>query len=193
MPTGGRSAGKFEVLLQSQPRKYYKKANEKTARLLSECFKDLEQNPFHRSGRIKQLKAKQRYRYMVGGLLMDIDKERLEFAQKAVQSIIDKGNYPARVEATLDRKKALKGADVVLCTILAGGVQVWRHDIEIPKKYGVDINVGDTRGHGGIFRALRTIPVMLDICRDMERYCPDDVEDESVVSGSLSVVYLQRG
>jgi alpha-galactosidase len=64
---------------------------------------------------------------------------------------------------------------VVLCTILAGGVDVWRHDIEIPKKYGVDINVGDTRGPSGIFRALRTIPVMLDIVRDMERHCPSAV------------------
>lgn len=108
-------------------------------------------------------------------VLMDIDRERLEFARRAVQSIIDKGKYPATVEATLDRKKALKGADAVLCTILAGGVNVWRHDIEIPKKYGVDINVGDTRGPAGIFRALRTIPVMLDICRDMERLCPNAI------------------
>ncbi len=82
------------------------------------------------------------------------------------------GKYPAKVEATRDRRKALEGADAVLCTILAGGVDVWRHDIEIPKKYGVDINVGDTRGPSGIFRALRTIPVMLDICRDIERLCP---------------------
>ena len=49
----------------------------------------------------------------------------------------------------------------------------WRHDIEIPKKYGVDTNIGDTRGPSGIFRALRTIPVMLGIARDMERYCPE--------------------
>ncbi len=107
--------------------------------------------------------------------LMDIDKERLEFARRAVQSIVDRGNYPAKVEATMDRKTALKGADAVLSTILAGGVQVFRHDIEIPKKYGVDINIGDTRGVSGIFRALRTIPVMLSICRDMERYCPDAI------------------
>jgi alpha-galactosidase len=105
--------------------------------------------------------------------LMDIDRERLDFALRAVQSIIGRGNYPARVEATLDRRQALEGADVVVCTILAGGVDVWRHDIEIPKKYGVDINVGDTRGVSGIFRALRTIPVMLDICRDIEELCPD--------------------
>ncbi len=105
--------------------------------------------------------------------LMDIDPERLEFAQKSVQRIIDMGKYPARVTATLDRVEALRDADIVLVTILAGSTDVWRYDIEIPKQYGVDINVGDTRGPSGIFRALRTIPVMLDIARDMERYCPN--------------------
>jgi alpha-galactosidase len=75
----------------------------------------------------------------------------------------------------MDRVVALKGADAVLCTILAGGTQVWRHDIEIPKKYGVDTNIGDTRGPSGVFRALRTIPVMVSIVKDMERYCPDAV------------------
>ena len=108
-------------------------------------------------------------------MLMDINAERLEFAQKAVQRIVDLGDYPATVEATMDRVEALKGADVVLCTILAGRTDVWRYDIEIPKKYGVDTNIGDTRGPSGIFRALRTIPVMLSIVKDMERYCPDAV------------------
>jgi alpha-galactosidase len=106
---------------------------------------------------------------------MDIDAERLEFAQRSVQRIVDMGRYPARVEATLDRVEALAGADAVLCTILAGGTEVWRHDIEIPKKHGVDTNIGDTRGPSGIFRALRTIPVMLSIAHDMERCCPDAI------------------
>jgi alpha-galactosidase len=104
--------------------------------------------------------------------LMDIDPERLEFSRRAVQRIVDLGNYPAKVEATMDRVEALKGADAVLCTILAGGVDVWQHDILIPKKYGVDTNVGDTRGPSGVFRALRTIPVMLGIVKDMEQCCP---------------------
>jgi len=104
--------------------------------------------------------------------LMDVNPERLEFARRATERIIAEGHYPAKVEATLDRAEALEGADAVLCTILAGGIDIWRHDIEIPKQYGVDTNVGDTRGPSGIFRALRTIPVMLDICRDMERVCP---------------------
>jgi len=108
-------------------------------------------------------------------VLMDIDKERLDFARKAVQRIVDAGKYPAKVVTTMDRKQALKGADAVICTILAGGIDIWRHDIEIPKKYGVNINIGDTRGPSGIFRAARTIPVMLDICHDMERLCPNAI------------------
>ncbi len=107
--------------------------------------------------------------------LMDVDKERLDFSTRAVRRIIEEGNYPAKVVATTNRKKALEGADAVLCTILAGDVDVWQHDIRIPKRYGVDTNVGDTRGPSGIFRALRTIPVMLGICKDMEAVCPDAI------------------
>jgi alpha-galactosidase len=107
--------------------------------------------------------------------LMDIDPERLEFAYKAVTRLVEAGNRPAKVSATLERAKALEGADVVLTTILSGSTEVWRYDIEIPKQYGVDINVGDTRGPSGIFRFLRTLPPMLEIVRDMERYCPDAV------------------
>ena len=104
--------------------------------------------------------------------LMDIDPQRLEFSRRAVQRIVDQGGYLAKVETTLNRQEALRDADYVMVTILAGATDVWRHDIEIPARYGVDINVGDTRGPSGIFRALRTIPVMLEIARDMERLCP---------------------
>jgi len=107
--------------------------------------------------------------------LMDISPERLACSERAVKKIVAQGNYPATVVSTLNRAEALAGADAVLCTILNGSVQVWRHDIEIPKQYGVDTNVGDTRSVSGIFRALRTIPVMLDICRDIERYCPQAI------------------
>jgi alpha-galactosidase len=103
---------------------------------------------------------------------MDVDDDRLAYITKAVEKIVKAGNYGARVISTKNRKEALEGADGVLCTILNGDVDVWRYDIEIPKEYGVDINVGDTRGPAGIFRALRTIPVMLDICKDIESCCP---------------------
>ena len=105
--------------------------------------------------------------------LMDINKERLGFIDKAVRRLVDLNHGNNRVIATTNRKEALKGADAVVVTILAGEVDVWRHDIEIPAKYGVDFNVGDTRGVAGIFRALRTIPVMVDICRDMQKLCPN--------------------
>jgi alpha-galactosidase len=107
--------------------------------------------------------------------LVDIHPGRLEMARQSCRRIIDAGSYPATLSATTDRRKALEGADAVMITILAGDVNVWQYDIEIPKKYGVDTNVGDTRGPSGIFRALRTIPVMLGICRDIERLCPGAV------------------
>ncbi len=107
--------------------------------------------------------------------LMDVDSERLGYIKQAVDRIVAEGNYPAKVMATTDRAEALEGANAVICTILAGDVSIWRYDIEIPKRYGVDTNVGDTRGPSGIFRALRTIPVMLDICHDMERFCPNAI------------------
>jgi len=107
--------------------------------------------------------------------LMDINAERLEFSRRIVEKYIEAGNYPAKLKTTLNRKEALEGADVVLCTILSGSTDVWRYDIEIPEKYGIDINVGDTRGPSGIFRFLRTLPPMLEIVYDMEKYCPGAV------------------
>jgi alpha-galactosidase len=104
--------------------------------------------------------------------LMDIDEERLGFIKQAVERIVTEGKYPAKITATMDRREALEGADAVIVTILAAPVSVWRYDIEIPKKFGVDTNVGDTRSVSGIFRALRTIPVMTSICADMEELCP---------------------
>ena len=107
--------------------------------------------------------------------LMDIDPERLDFIRTAVGNIIEAGKYKARVTYTMDRREALQGADGVLITVLQGGYKVFRTDIEIPAQYKVDINVGDTRGPSGIFRALRTLPLMFDICEDIRRCCPDAV------------------
>ena len=91
--------------------------------------------------------------------LMDIDPERLDFARIAVEKIIAAGKYPAKLTVTMDRQEALKDADGVVITSLQGGYRVFSTDITIPMEYGVDINVGDTRGPSGIFRMLRTLPV----------------------------------
>ncbi|MDR1600303.1 MAG: alpha-glucosidase/alpha-galactosidase [Oscillospiraceae bacterium] len=107
--------------------------------------------------------------------LMDIDPVPLGHIRRACQRIIDEGQYPAKLIATLDRREALEGADGVVCTILTHKTPVWKHDVEIPKKYGVDTNVGDTRGPSGVFRYLRAIPIFLDIARDIDRYCPGAV------------------
>ncbi|MCL1795802.1 MAG: alpha-galactosidase [Clostridia bacterium] len=107
--------------------------------------------------------------------LMDINPERLEWIHRAVKRIIEEGKYPATVVATLGRKEALMDADGVITTILHGECDVWQYDITIPKKYGVDTNVGDTRGPSGIFRYLRTIHPIMDIARDIDRYCPNAV------------------
>jgi len=105
--------------------------------------------------------------------LMDIDPVKLGYIKQAVEKIVAQGNYPAKVTSTLNRAEALQGADGVTITILSGGPSVFRTDIEIPKKYGVDTCVGDTRSVSGIFRFLRTAPAMLEICQDIKKYCPD--------------------
>jgi alpha-galactosidase len=104
--------------------------------------------------------------------LIDVDEERLRYAKGAVDRIMEVGKYPAKVEATLDRAEGLKDADIVVITILAHGVEGFRPEIEIPMKYGVDFNVGDSYGTAAVFRSLRTIPMMVDIARDVERYAP---------------------
>ena len=104
--------------------------------------------------------------------LVDIARQRLDFARRACEKLVAQGGYGARVTTTTDRRQALAGADAVCVTILRGATSVWQHDILIPKKYGIDTNIGDTRGPSGIFRALRTIPEMVAIARDMEELCP---------------------
>lgn len=108
--------------------------------------------------------------------LMDVNPTALERITTVCEKIKTTMECPdCKIVPTLDRIEALKGADGVLCTVFNGDVDIWKYDIEIPKKYGIDINVGDTRSVSGIFRALRNIPLMLEICKDIEKYCPKAV------------------
>lgn len=104
--------------------------------------------------------------------LMDLDAERLNLIGALAGQLVRERRLAARVTTTTNRREALAGADVVVVMIQVGGVAAVRPDVEIPHRYGVDQAVGDTLGPGGIFRALRTMPVMLDICRDMAELCP---------------------
>jgi alpha-galactosidase len=107
--------------------------------------------------------------------LMDINEDNLNLSRQAVEKIVREGRYPARVTATMNRAEALLGADGVLTTIQVGGREAVVHDVSIPKEYGVSFAIGDTRGPSGIFRFLRTLPPMLEILRDIEKYCPNAV------------------
>ncbi|MBK1878493.1 alpha-glucosidase/alpha-galactosidase [Pelagicoccus mobilis] len=101
--------------------------------------------------------------------LMDIDPERLKVAEVMTQKIIAKLGVPATASATIDRTEAVRGANYVICTIQVGGYKPGTViDFEIPKKYGLKQTIADTLGIGGIFRALRTIPKLIDIARDIE-------------------------
>jgi alpha-galactosidase len=106
-------------------------------------------------------------------VLMDIDPQRLEMAHTLVRMLAEKRGSRAKVSASLDRRTAIAGADYVITTFQQGGLEAYKMDIEIPQRYGVGQCVGDTLGPGGVFRALRTIPVLLDICDELDELAPD--------------------
>jgi len=106
--------------------------------------------------------------------LMDIDAERLRVSEIVAHKVGTAVNARPCITALTDRRAALDGADYVINMIQVGGYDPGTIiDFEIPKKYGLRQTIADTLGIGGIMRALRTIPVMLDMCRDMEELCPD--------------------
>ena len=107
-------------------------------------------------------------------VLHDIDPDRLRTSEIVGHKVVETLGVPARIEATLDRREALAGADHVVTMFQVGGYKPSTVvDFEIPKAYGLRQTIADTLGVGGIMRGLRTIPVLLDICRDMEELCPD--------------------
>ena len=106
--------------------------------------------------------------------LFDIDPIRLKESEMMLQNINKNSGGKAKIVAYTDRRKALEGADYVINAIQVGGYEPCTvTDFDIPKKYGLRQTIADTLGIGGIFRALRTIPVMLDFSKDMEAVCPD--------------------
>ena len=105
-------------------------------------------------------------------VLHDIDPERLATAEAMARWTNDAVGAHARIESHLDRRRALEGADFAINTIEVGGIAATRLDFDIPAKYGLRQTIGDTSGVGAVFRALRSIPVFLDIGRDMAELCP---------------------
>ena len=106
--------------------------------------------------------------------LFDIDPKRLQESYDIISNINKTANGKAHITQTLDRETAFRGADFVVNAIQVGLYEPCTvTDFEVPKKYGLRQTIADTLGIGGIFRALRTIPVMKDYADDMERWCPN--------------------
>src|SRR5262249_3599550 len=106
-------------------------------------------------------------------VLQDIDADRLARTAPVVQHVSDLKQAGFTVRTTTDRREALRGADFVMVNITTGGFESMTLDLDIPWRYGIRQPGGDTMGPGGISRALRNIPVVVDIARDMEECCAD--------------------
>ncbi|MEM1208300.1 MAG: alpha-glucosidase/alpha-galactosidase [Planctomycetota bacterium] len=105
--------------------------------------------------------------------LVDIDADRLGMMHQVVERMIaDSGKTGWTVSSTTDRREALPGSDYAVCCVEVNGLACVELDNDIPLKYGVDQCIGDTLGPGGLFKGLRTVPVFLDILRDMRELCP---------------------
>ena len=103
---------------------------------------------------------------------MDVDPQRLDVGAALCRKVAAALGANPRIEATLDRREALDGADFVINMVQVGGFDATLVDFEIPRKYGLRFTIADTTGPGGLFRALRTYPVLRGLCRDMEEVCP---------------------
>jgi alpha-galactosidase len=106
--------------------------------------------------------------------LFDIDAERLRTSEIVAQRVAEALGARPVIEATTDRRRAFDGADYAICMIQVAGYRPGTvTDFEVPKRYGLRQTIADTLGIGGIMRGLRTIPVLLEMCRDMEALCPE--------------------
>ncbi len=106
-------------------------------------------------------------------VLHDIDPDRLATAERMARWTAGALEATPTISAHLDRRAALRGADFVVNTIQVGGARATRADFDVAARFGLRYTIADTIGVGGVFRGLRTIPVVLGIARDMEEVCPD--------------------
>jgi alpha-galactosidase len=106
-------------------------------------------------------------------MLEDPDEQRLDMTYMLAKRLVEQEGYPAKIERTTNQKEALKESDFVIVMFQVGGLEAYDIDKKIPLKYGIDQTVGDTLGPGGTFRGIRSIPVLINICSDMEEVCPN--------------------
>jgi alpha-galactosidase len=106
-------------------------------------------------------------------VLMDIDEGRLELMEAVAQRYLEQSGTDLKIECHTDRRQALTGADFVIASIAVGGFDMYERDLEIPARYGIFMMGGETTGPGGLMNACRHIPVLVDICHEMEEVAPD--------------------
>lgn len=104
--------------------------------------------------------------------LVDIDQTALETAAELSRKMVESRGAAVKITASTERRDLLAGADVVVTTIGVGGRRAWERDVEIPREYGIYQPVGDSILPGGISRAMRVIPQLVDIARDARDLCP---------------------
>lgn len=125
--------------------------------------------------------------------LFDIDLKRLDESFQMLENINKKYQGKATIKKYENRKESLRGADFVVNAIQVGGYKPCTvTDFDIPNKYGLKQTIGDTLGIGGIFRTLRTLPVMEDFARDMEEVCPNALFLNYVNPMAMLTGYMQR-
>lgn len=107
--------------------------------------------------------------------LMDVNEDRLRTMEVLAGKLVEAEDSPLRVEATTDRREALRGADFVVAAISVGGMEAWAQDIEIPASYGVFTHVADSVGPGGVFRTLRNAPVLAAAAAEAAEVAAPDV------------------
>ena len=126
--------------------------------------------------------------------LHDIDGERLRTSEVVAHKVADALGVTPNIESSLDRRQALADSDYAITMIQVGGYKPSTViDFDIPKKYGLRQTIADTLGIGGIMRGLRTIPVLLDMCHDMEELCPDVTLLQYVNPMVMNCMGHQRG
>lgn len=125
--------------------------------------------------------------------LFDVDAERLAVTEQVAHRVAQAVGAHPTVTATLDRHRALDGADFVINMIQVGGYRpATVTDFDVPTRHGLRQTIADTLGIGGIMRALRTVPVLLDMSRDMERLCPQTLHLNYVNPMAMNIMGLAR-
>ncbi|GIF69992.1 alpha-glucosidase/alpha-galactosidase [Asanoa ishikariensis] len=125
-------------------------------------------------------------------VLHDIDPERLATAEALAGRVADAYGVRPSIVATLDRRAALDGADFVINSIQVGMYAATRVDFDVPARFGLRQTIGDTIGIGGIFRGLRTFPVLAGIAADMAALCPDAWLLNYTNPMAMNITYLAR-